>query len=439
MRAARVLARAEVVVYDQLVSPAILRRVNPQAELIYAGKRAGCHHLPQAEINALLVDRGLRGQLVCRLKGGEPFMFGRGGEEALALAEAGVPFEVVPGISSTVAGPAYAGIPVTHRGLAATLVVVTGHEQPAKAHSEVDWPNLARPGTTLVVVMCLARIQAMVDALLDAGRSPETPVAIISRATWSTQQTVVATLEDVVERVRAARVESPALAVVGEVVGLRSQLAWHEARPLCGQSLRIFSGPATPELEEFCCGLEELGAQVEVLRGFEVQPLWPRLPDWRQFHAVTFTTPRSVEHLQRVLRESRRDLRVLAGLSVYAVGEDTAAALRARGLEPDRIVTGPPRMPHQLVLGSQHEPGALALYRLHPTGADGRGCLVLERDAHWFVTVPTETPRVAIRETPPHPGPYRKILKSMRERSPPTPYPEAGVPVPVPLGGSGQR
>jgi len=224
VRAAERLREAHVVVYDRLVNPELLDLAPPEALRIHAGKRVGAHCLPQAAINALLIRHASEGRFVVRLKGGDPFVFGRGGEEALALARAGIAFEVVPGVSSAIAAPAYAGIPVTHRGIAASFAVLTGHEDPSKESDAVDWRALATAVDTLVVLMAVGTFPRIVGALLANGRPPETPVALIRWATTEAQEVRVGTLGDIV--VGAQGLEPPVVAVIGHVVSLREHLAW---------------------------------------------------------------------------------------------------------------------------------------------------------------------------------------------------------------------
>ena len=230
VRGLQVLRRAEVVVYDRLVNPVLLDEAPATARRIFAGKHAGTLCLPQERLNALLIEHAGRGRLVVRLKGGDPFVFGRGGEEALALVRAGIAFEVVPGVSAAVAVPAYAGIPVTYRGLASSFAVVTGHEDPGKATRAVDWARLALAVDTLVVLMGVQSLPRIVGELVANGRAPATPVALIRLGTTEAQTTVVGTLADIVTRAASARLESPGLAIIGDVVKLRERLAWFEAR-----------------------------------------------------------------------------------------------------------------------------------------------------------------------------------------------------------------
>ena len=230
VRGLEILRTADVVVYDRLVNPALLDEAPPAALRLFAGKRAGGHCVSQEEINTQLVEQARVGRSVVRLKGGDPFVFGRGGEEALALAEAGIAFEVVPGVSAAVAVPAYAGIPVTHRGLSSSFAVVTGHEDPAKDHADVDWGRLATAVDTLVVLMGAAGLPRIAAELVGHGRSPGTPVALIRWGTTEAQELSVSTLGAVATHARAAGVAPPMLAIIGEVVRLRERLAWFDAR-----------------------------------------------------------------------------------------------------------------------------------------------------------------------------------------------------------------
>ncbi len=226
VRGLELLRQADVVVYDRLVNPALLDEAPPDALRIFAGKLTGIHPLPQAEINALLIAHARRGRRVVRLKGGDPFIFGRGGEEAEALAKAGIPFEVVPGVSSAVAVPAYAGIPLTHRGLSSSFAVITGHEDACKDEPTVNWERLATAVDTLVVLMGVKTLPRIVAKLLAHGRSPETPVALIRWGTTEAQETITGTLADIVDK--TAGIRPPVVAVIGDVVTLRDRLRWFE-------------------------------------------------------------------------------------------------------------------------------------------------------------------------------------------------------------------
>ena len=226
VKALRCLRTAQVVVYDRLVNPSLLEEAPERAELIFVGKQSGHCALRQEEINSLLVEQARLGKRVVRLKGGDPFVFGRGGEEALALAEAGIVFEIVPGISSALAVPAYAGIPVTHRGQSCAVTIVTGHEDPARPSSLVDWEALAKLNGTLVILMGMATLSAISQRLLAGGLAPETPAAVIEQGTISRQRQVIGTLASIAEQARAAGLGSPSIVVVGHVVDLSTTLSW---------------------------------------------------------------------------------------------------------------------------------------------------------------------------------------------------------------------
>ena len=225
----RCLRTADIVVYDSLVSPQLLEEVRPQAECIYVGKRPGRHCMKQEQINALLIHYAQQGYTVVRLKGGDPFVFGRGGEEALALAQVGIPFEVVPGVSSAIAVPAYAGIPVTHRHLASSMTIVTGHEDSSHTSSSVNWEALAKLDGTLVILMGVATLQHITERLRDGGLHPDTPAAIIQEGTVPEQRVITGTLANIADRAAIAGITSPAVVVIGAVVTLNDALAWYEA------------------------------------------------------------------------------------------------------------------------------------------------------------------------------------------------------------------
>jgi len=231
VRGLDLLRRADVVVYDRLVHPRLLDEA-PRARRVFAGKAAGRHALPQERITALLVTHARRGRRVVRLKGGDPFVFGRGGEEALALERAGVPFEVVPGVTAAVAVPAYAGIPLTHRGVAASFAVVTGHEGACKRETSVDWARLARAADTLVVLMGVGALPRITRELIAHGRPPATPVALVRWGTTDLQETLVGRLDDIAGRAARARLEPPVVAVIGDVVALRPHLQWFPEQTL---------------------------------------------------------------------------------------------------------------------------------------------------------------------------------------------------------------
>ncbi|MFQ5472531.1 MAG: uroporphyrinogen-III C-methyltransferase, partial [Dehalococcoidia bacterium] len=265
------IKRAEVIVYDRLVAPTLLDHAAPDAELIYMGKIGGEKSHDQGAINAVLVEKAQAGRRVVRLKGGDPFVFGRGSEEAESLLAAGIPFEIVPGVTSAVAVPAYAGVPVTHRGVASSFAVVTGHEDPGKDESAVDWERLATAVDTLVLLMGIRSLPEIVERLTAAGRSSNTPAAVISWGTTPQQRTVVGTLADIVDVVDRAGIGAPAITVVGDVVRLRDSLSWFENRPLFGK--RVLITRTRHQAGELTRLLAAEGAVPVELPSIEIEPI----------------------------------------------------------------------------------------------------------------------------------------------------------------------
>ncbi|MCC6381189.1 MAG: uroporphyrinogen-III C-methyltransferase [Dehalococcoidia bacterium] len=334
LAAARALSHADVVLYDALAAPALLRHAPPAAELVYVGKRAGSHALPQAEIEGLLVEHARAGKQVVRLKGGDPFVFGRGGEEALACRRAGIPFTVVPGVSSVVAAPAYAGIPVTHRGLASAFMAITGSGAAAEADS-VDWEAAAR-ADTLVILMGVATLAFAMERLQAAGRDPGTPAACVRWGTRPDQQVVVGSVGTIASRAAAAKLESPVVTVVGAVVGLAEALAWYTPGPLAGR--RVVVTRARSSAGRLATLLEDRGAFVieapvvrsEPLPSFTLAGRLPAPWNW-----IAFTSANGVAAFFAALAGAGADARALAGVRLAAVGDATATALRENGLRPD--------------------------------------------------------------------------------------------------------
>jgi len=329
-RGAEVLAAAEVVVHDRLANPVLLELAPASAERISVGKAPGRVELDQEAINALLVEHGAAGRRVVRLKGGDPFVFGRGGEEAEALAAAGVAFEVVPGVSSAIAAPAYAGIPVTHRGLSTHVTIVTGHEDPAKGRADVDWDALGRAGGTLVILMGAARVADLASRLVAAGRAPDTPVAAIRNGTRPDQRTVRATLATIGD----ADVRAPSAIVVGEVAAL--DLSWFEARPLFGRKVVVTR--AREQASELRRRLEALGAEVLELPSIRIEPLDVARPDLTRYKWLVCTSANGVTALfERGLAPYGLDARALGAVRVGAIGPGTARAFAERGITPDLV------------------------------------------------------------------------------------------------------
>jgi uroporphyrinogen III methyltransferase/synthase len=336
-----VLQAADVVVYDHLVAERLVDQAPDRARRVYVGKVRGRHVMGQEAINRLLVREGRAGRRVVRLKGGDPLLFGRGGEEALALREARVPFDIVPGVTSALAVPAYAGIPVTHRDAASSVAIVTGHENPAKPDSAIQWDRLAAGADTLVCLMGVTRLPAIAARLMRHGRAARTPCAVIEWGTTARQRTVVGTLGTIAGIAAAARIAPPAIVVVGEVVRLRRRLAWFERRPLHG--LRVAVTRPADRAESLCALLEALGADtielpaVQLRAPSDVAPFRDAVRRLGEADWVFFTSPEGIDWFQRLLRPMRRDLRILQGRHIGAIGPKTAAAIRARGIHVDFV------------------------------------------------------------------------------------------------------
>lgn len=343
LAAVRRLQEADVVVYDRLASPALLEHVRPGAEIVFVGKEGGGACTAQAEINRLLVEKAREGKRVVRLKGGDPFVFGRGGEEAEELRAAGVPFDVVPGVTSAVAVPAYAGIPVTHRGLATSFAVITGHEDPAKEESGIHWDRIAQGADTLVFLMGVRTLPQIVQSLVANGRPPSTPVAVIRWGTTPEQRTVTGTLADIVQRVEEAGLGPPAITVAGEVVRLRETLSWFENRPLFGR--RVLITRTRRQASALARLLSEEGAVPIELPAVEIEPvaLGPgieaALLDLRAgaYAWVVFTSANAVDIWFRLMGERGMDARAFAASNVAAIGPATAEALRQHGIIADLV------------------------------------------------------------------------------------------------------
>ena len=341
VRGRRCLEQAEVVLYDRLVDPVLLSHAPASAEMIYVGKRSAQHTVPQDGINALLVEHALAGKRVVRLKGGDPFVFGRGGEEALALRAAGVPYEVVPGISSGVAVPAYAGIPVTHRGLTSHVTFVTGHEDPTKEEAQIDWDKLASDVGTLVIFMGVKNLPKMVDELTRRGRPIDTPIALIRYGTVPQQRTVTGTLANIVEKVAAAKLRPPAITIVGDVVTLREKLHWFEDRPLFGARVVVTRprAQAGPQIQS----LRDMGAEVVAFPTIRIEPIVDSpeiaamLAAIDSYDLIVLTSVNGVECFFDQLRRAGADARRLHRAFVVAIGPKTSAACRAHGVAPDLV------------------------------------------------------------------------------------------------------
>lgn len=341
LKGRQVLEKADVVVYDYLANDSLLAYARKDAELIYVGKKGGDHTLSQGGINQLIVDKARQGKCVARLKGGDPYMFGRGGEEAEELLAAGIPFEEVPGVTSGIAGPAYAGIPLTHRAHSSSVCFITGHEDPSKPETAHDWQALARSASTLVFYMGMKNLPDIAARLMAAGMPPDTPAALVRWGTTTQHRSLAATLEELPEAARKHGFSAPALIVVGSVVTLRDKLNWFERRPLFGKGIVVTR--AREQASGSAALLEEYGARVIQFPTIAIAPL----PDYREvqtairnlalYHVLIFTSVNAVAHFWQQLREAGLDARAFGGRKVAAIGPATADALRNKGIEPDLV------------------------------------------------------------------------------------------------------
>jgi uroporphyrinogen III methyltransferase / synthase len=334
-RALELVARADVILHDRLIPAGALDGARADAELVGVGKKGGGESTPQEEIDRLLVQHAREGREVVRLKGGDPFVFGRGGEEAEALHAAGIPYEVVPGVTAGVAAPAYAGIPVTHRDHASAVAFVTGHEDPDKPESALDWAALARFPGTLVFYMGVRRLGAIAERLLAEGRPRDEPAAVVQAGTLPGQRTVTAPLAELADSAAAAGIGAPAVTVVGPVAGLHDALAWLEARPLHGRSVAVTRARA--QASALAARLRALGAGVVEAPAIRIEALAGEAPDVTAYDLICLTSPNGVHLLFERLRGAGRDARSLAGATVGAIGPGTAAALREHGIEADVV------------------------------------------------------------------------------------------------------
>jgi uroporphyrinogen III methyltransferase/synthase len=339
LRGAELLARADVVVYDALVNKDLLRLSPKTAEIIYGGKRSKDHAIPQDELNGLLVAKACEGKTVVRLKGGDPYIFGRGGEEAEELAAAGIAFEVVPGVSSTVAGPNYAGIPITHRDHCSSFTVITGHEDPAKEEPAVDWAQIAKIPGTKVVLMGVRRIREIANALVDNGMPPATPIAMVRWGTTGRQQSIEGTLATIADEVEKTQFTAPAVTVIGDVVKLRKSLNWYEKRPLFGK--RIVVTRTREQASQLSRQLTELSAEVLEIPTIKIAPTDKRsdladaLLELNSYDWIVFTSPNGVTMFFEAFFKAFEDMRDLGGARIAAVGPATAARLKELRLKVD--------------------------------------------------------------------------------------------------------
>ncbi len=339
LRAKECIEAAGVIVYDYLSNPEMLGWAPETAEIIYVGKKAGAHTLSQDQINALLVEKTAAGNQVVRLKGGDPFVFGRGGEEAEALAQAKIPFEIVPGITSAIAGPAYAGIPITHREQNSHVTFFTGHEDPEKAESSIDFDALAKLGGTQVMLMGVERIEAITNRMLEAGVRPDLPVALVRWATTGRQETLVGKLADIAQRVKVAGFAAPAVVVFGDVVSLREKLNWYEPRPLSGK--RIVVTRTRQQAGVLSRELRLLGADVSELPTIRIEPpsdlraFAELVQDAHAYDWIIFTSPNGVTAFFDLFYKLYDDAREIGAARIAAIGPATAQRVKDYHLHVD--------------------------------------------------------------------------------------------------------
>jgi uroporphyrinogen III methyltransferase / synthase len=334
-RSLELITAADVILYDRLVPPGALDGAREGAELRYVGKRPGDPAMTQDEVNSLLVDLARGGKRVVRLKGGDPFVFGRGGEEAEALAAAGVPFEVVPGVTAGVAAPAYAGIPVTHRDAASAVAFVTGHEDPQKPDSALDWDALASFPGTLVVYMGVRNLTLVTERLAAAGRDPTEAAAVVERGTEPGQRIVAGALSDIAERAEAAGIGPPAVTVIGPVAALHDTIAWLERRPLHGEVVAVTRARA--QASGLAARLRDLGAEVVETPAIRIVPRAVQPPNPSGYGVVCVTSPNGVRLLFEALDGAGYDARAFAGATFAAIGPGTAAELSRHGIRADIV------------------------------------------------------------------------------------------------------
>jgi len=336
-----ILAKADVIVHDYLAAPALLAYAKPDAELIYVGKIAGNHAMRQEDINKLLVRKAKEGKVVARLKGGDPYIFGRGGEEGLELYEAGVPFEVVPGVSSSIAAPAYAGIPLTHRAFSSSLTIITGHEDPGKEDSALDWNALARSASSLVILIGMKNLPQIVARLLDAGMPGDTPAALVNRGTTPEQRSLTTQLADLPAAAVREGFANPSVIVIGDVVSVRDKLDWFEKKPLFGRTVVVTRAreQASPSASLF----EEMGARVMQFPTIAISPLkdWAEVDDAvlriSEYEWLIFTSANGVRFFRERMEALGRDSRAFSGVRIAAIGPATADAVHAMGINPDFV------------------------------------------------------------------------------------------------------
>ena len=370
---------ADVVVYDYLASSTLLNYASPNAEIIYVGKKGGDHTLPQEGINSLIIEKASQGRTVARLKGGDPFIFGRGGEEAQELIASGIPFEIVPGVTSAIAAPAYAGIPLTHRDFTSSVSIITGHENPLKKESSINWDAISKSTSTLVFLMGVKNLPNITRQLIAHGKSKDTPVALVRWGTTTRQQSVQGTLETIVQVVEDAKLKSPAVIVVGGVVTLREQMKWFENRPLFGK--RIVVTRARQQASDLVTRLQDLGAEciecptINVIPPEDPLPMDQAIDKIADYDWIVFTSVNGVSFFFNALFSKGLDVRVLGHLKTAAIGPATAARLLQFGINSDII---PESYRAESVVEAFQDQSIKGKHILLPRAAEARPILPVE-------------------------------------------------------------
>ncbi|GAB5046564.1 uroporphyrinogen-III C-methyltransferase [Thermodesulfovibrio sp. TK110] len=338
LKGIRAIQQADCIVYDFHINPRLLTYARKDAEFIYAGKRGGHHEMTQDEINTVLVEKAKEGKTVCRLKGGDPFVFGRGGEEVEVLVEKGIDFEIVPGISSVIAVPAYAGIPVTHRRVASAFTVITGNEDLSKQQRIFTHIRASNQAETMIFLMCVKNLDTITNKLIDEGLSPQTPSAIIRWGTRPEQKVITGTISEIALLAKEHKISPPAILVIGDVVRLREKLKWYEKKPLHGHRVLI-----TRQLTEEYLKLEDLGAELFVFPTIDFLPpedfteLDIAIKAVENYNFIVFPSPRAVKFFFERFLTIGRDMRDLKGVSICAIGRETAKSLRSYGINADIV------------------------------------------------------------------------------------------------------
>ncbi|KJS22541.1 MAG: HemD protein [Clostridiaceae bacterium BRH_c20a] len=330
------IKKADVIVYDRLANPRLLAHKMPKAQLIYVGKSPDRHTLTQDEINKVIVKEALEGKIVARLKGGDPFVFGRGGEEAEVLLESGIPFEIIPGITSAISVPAYAGIPVTHRDFTSTLTIITGNEDPTKEDTNINWDKLGQDPGTLIFLMGVGNLPKIVEQLVKNGKTKNTPVALIRWGTRPEQQVVTGTLNNIVEEVTRAGLESPAIIIVGDVVKLRNKLKWFENKPFFGK--RILVTRSREQASDLSEKIEDLGGEaweyptIVIEEPLDFAPLDRAISNATEYDWIIFTSVNGVKAFFNRMAKLKIDIRKLGNVRFCAIGPKTKEAIEEKGL-----------------------------------------------------------------------------------------------------------